>query len=339
MNTKVKKVNRLFILLICAFIFGSMNIAFFGGIIGAVWKQVFGSISSSYESILQEILVVFPPILMLSFGGYYVIKNKISLKRDLRFNPISFPVIILVILMAFIMLPLITFINAFSMMFSTNLVNNALDELTQKGILYAIITVAVLPALMEEFVYRGILGQTYIKVNWKKGVLLSSFLFGIMHVNFNQFSYAFILGIIFMIVLEITDSIYSTMILHFIVNGFNVAMVFLISNGKQSLGKELEKALDENQELTWHTVLQLFIPAVVSFILICLLIKLLAKMTGRSYILKNKLKGIKENNTVLEDGQISTIDTIQTKLWSWHITVGTIICAIYALLVEIGSKR
>lgn len=335
MNKEVKKVNMLFMLLICTFIFGSIGI----NLVWMISSSILGLTSVRYVNIVKEFLVYFPSILMVSFGGYYIVKNKLSLKNDLRFKSISPLVVLLLIIMPFVIMPFISFINAISMMFATNLVENTLDELTKNGLFYALFTVAVLPAFTEELIYRGVIGQTYIKTHWIKGVILSSFLFGIMHANFNQFSYAFVLGILFMLVLEATDSIYATIILHFIINGFNVSMAFLMKHTSKLLDGKLEKVLEENQEVTWSTVAQLAIPAIISLVGFCFLLVLIAKITGRYEILRSKIKGVEIQSTSLESDQNLNIEAVKIKLWSWHITLGTIICIIVAVLTEIQIRK
>ena len=49
--------------------------------------------------------------------------------------------------------------------------------------------------------------------------------FGLMHMNFNQFCYAFVLGIAFGILLEATGSIFATMTAHFVINGWSTVLM------------------------------------------------------------------------------------------------------------------
>ena len=46
-----------------------------------------------------------------------------------------------------------------------------------------------------------------------------------MHMNFNQFCYAFVPGIALGILLEATGSIFATMTAHFVVNGWSTALM------------------------------------------------------------------------------------------------------------------
>ena len=86
--------------------------------------------------------------------------------------------------------------------------------------------VAVIPSLFEESVYRGIFYNEYRKESPLKAILLSGFLFGIIHLNFNQFAYAFAMGIIFALIIGYRFNL-STMIIHLIINGNSILTLYL----------------------------------------------------------------------------------------------------------------
>ncbi|MDR2090256.1 MAG: CPBP family intramembrane metalloprotease [Clostridiales bacterium] len=85
--------------------------------------------------------------------------------------------------------------------------------------------VAALPAVFEELTFRGILLGAY-KDNPKTGVLLSAFLFALMHMNIQQFLYAFVGGIVMGYVVIKTRSIVSSMIIHFCINAFSTIRAY-----------------------------------------------------------------------------------------------------------------
>lgn len=59
-------------------------------------------------------------------------------------------------------------------------------------------------------------------------VVLSAFLFGCMHMNLNQFMYAFALGAYLALLVEATGSIFSSMLAHFTLNATSTVMSFLL---------------------------------------------------------------------------------------------------------------
>ena len=83
-------------------------------------------------------------------------------------------------------------------------------------------TVAILPAICEEFLHRGVILNGLKEIGIKKAILISSLMFGLLHFNINQFFYATILGMLMALVSVVSKSIYPAMIIHFINNAISV---------------------------------------------------------------------------------------------------------------------
>ncbi len=82
---------------------------------------------------------------------------------------------------------------------------------------------AILPGICEEFLHRGIMLMTSKKYhNPRIALLISSILFGLMHMNISQFFYAAILGGLIGYVALVSDSIIPCMIIHFLNNFFSI---------------------------------------------------------------------------------------------------------------------
>lgn len=82
----------------------------------------------------------------------------------------------------------------------------------------------ILPCVIEELAYRGVMFGSFHEAGRLKAILMSGILFGLMHMNFNQMAYAVVIGLIFGFVVEATGSIIPTMIMHFLINGFSVVI-------------------------------------------------------------------------------------------------------------------
>jgi membrane protease YdiL (CAAX protease family) len=87
------------------------------------------------------------------------------------------------------------------------------------NVLYFVILV-VAPAILEEFCYRGVICGRLIKYNRTAAVLISSILFSLIHMNFDQIPFAFAAGLLMGYVYVRTGSIWSTVIIHAVNNGF-----------------------------------------------------------------------------------------------------------------------
>lgn len=83
-----------------------------------------------------------------------------------------------------------------------------------------IIGSAILTPVLEELLYRGILYERLKFIFEKKwqAVLISSLIFALVHFNLVQFIYAFGMGIVLAMCMEITDHVYGAILAHMIAN-------------------------------------------------------------------------------------------------------------------------
>lgn len=82
-----------------------------------------------------------------------------------------------------------------------------------------IIAVSVIPALFEEFAYRGVIFSLLReKLGVPTAIFTSALLFGAMHGNFEQMPFAFLVGLILGWVRVYTDSMWCCMLLHLLNN-------------------------------------------------------------------------------------------------------------------------
>lgn len=84
---------------------------------------------------------------------------------------------------------------------------------------------AVLPAICEEILHRGVMVKGLKEsMSEEKVVLLTAIIFGLAHAYIGQTLYTFAGGILLAIVTVKSRSLYPAMIIHFINNGFSVYM-------------------------------------------------------------------------------------------------------------------
>lgn len=240
---------------------------------------------SRQESILLR-LGVSQLILILPTIGYLLIV-KAPLREAIRLKPLKISRILLLILFAFLAMPFMSFINSISLMFTTNRVAVELSGLSELPLFVGLLFVGVIPAILEESVYRGVFYNEYRKASVWKGILLSGFLFGLMHLNLNQFCYAFAMGCVFALVVEATDSILSSMVVHFTINSISTVLTWALPRMAELLGPEFAEAAGlgaqaETVQFTLPLVLQVGAAAMAPTGLAVLVLLLLARLSGRS---------------------------------------------------------
>lgn len=100
------------------------------------------------------------------------------------------------------------------------------DNNTASIIMY-IISLSIIPPLVEEFAYRGIVLGSLRQYGDGFAILVSSVLFGLMHENFGQTPFAFIVGLILGFLTVRLNSILPAMIIHFL-NNFSAVILTII---------------------------------------------------------------------------------------------------------------
>jgi membrane protease YdiL (CAAX protease family) len=92
-------------------------------------------------------------------------------------------------------------------------------QMTHLPLWVAIPVVAILPAVCEEFLFRGAILTNLRPFGRSNAILISAFLFSMMHQNAEQLLYTFAAGIVLGLIYEMTGSIWCTTVLH-ILNNF-----------------------------------------------------------------------------------------------------------------------
>ena len=206
---KTKSANRLFF---CVIVWAIVSPFLF--------QNVLGRMSMTQISVVGELLFALPVIC-------YVAVKRIRVKEWIPFQKIRVSTILMAALTGFLLLPLVTFINALSMLFATNYVSETGAQLAENQFLLNLLIMAVIPAVVEELIYREIFYHAYREKGVILGAVASAIVFGMIHRNLNQFFYAAVLGVVFCFLVEITGSIYASMTAHFVINGWSVLMMAL----------------------------------------------------------------------------------------------------------------
>ncbi|MGL4989619.1 MAG: lysostaphin resistance A-like protein [Sarcina sp.] len=168
----------------------------------------------SYPALLittHIVLFIIPAII-------YVIVTKQSFKRVFKLNRIGFLDIVIAILIGIVAQPMMTFFAYISSFFFTNDVAGMMSQLNTTPLWIMIIMLGVTPAISEEITMRGIVLSGYDFKNKHIAALMSGLVFGIIHMNPHQFLYAFVMGAIFGYMVRAANSIYVSMIAHFVIN-------------------------------------------------------------------------------------------------------------------------
>ena len=172
--------------------------------------------------ISHVVTFIFPAII-------YLIITKQSAKDVLRLNRLYFKDALLIILLAFVCQPIMTFFSLISQFFFENEIGNFVTGIVDSSYIILLLLIAVLPAITEEITIRGVVLSGYEDKNIYLSCAITGLLFGIMHLDPQQFLYAAVLGFVLALVVRITNSIFASALIHFLINGTSITLQKLLS--------------------------------------------------------------------------------------------------------------
>lgn len=167
-----------------------------------------------------------------------------------------------------------------------------------------LVVMAVLPALLEELVFRGCLLRLLRVYGDGTAVVVSAVLFGLMHGNLRQVPFAIIVGLVLGWLYVVTENIWMPILVHFLNNAIAVTTEYL----SFSLTEE---------EASWMSVTLIFRLVAVGVVAVALLL----------LFYRHRLK-LKKS-----DSGLSSWDRIRSLASSWTL-MGSTALFILLLLME-----
>lgn len=131
----------------------------------------------------------------------------------------------------------------------------SLTQLSSAGrLLVALLVMAVVPAVAEELVFRGVIQQNLVRWFGSRhvGVWLAAAIFSAIHFQFFGFVPRFVLGLGLGYLYEWSGNILVPMAAHFTNNAFQLVLLYLVQRGAFGWGAFDP---DSNEALPWPAVL------------------------------------------------------------------------------------
>ena len=259
-------------------------------------------------SFLIQIVVMFAiPMLMYSLLTKKSLKDTLN---DTRLKKVTTNTIIISIGLGFVLYFINTFVaDTFASiiaMFGYETISSGASQttITYGTLLKELILSCILPGFCEEFLHRGIMLHANKKYsNPKFCLIISSILFGLIHLNIRQFFYAAILGFLMGYTTLIADSIVPSIIAHFM-NNFLSTYFFYGSHFKWPLAT----FVTEIRDFFYGNIMIFMISST-----LCTVLLFLAYVKLTKLLQKERIK--KEINLIIKETQMEklTIEEAQIK--------------------------
>ncbi|WP_026514419.1 CPBP family intramembrane glutamic endopeptidase [Butyrivibrio sp. LB2008] len=220
------------------------------------------------NNMLCEFMVLIPAVAMTLYSGD-------SLSSVIPLKKIKISSALLSVLYVVTLFPLVTFVNSISMLFVDNAVASISDQLVELPMEVMLLSIGLFGPFVEEIVFRGVLFQSYKRSGRIiASMVLSAVLFGMMHLNFNQFAYGAVMGVMFCLIVEATGSVLSSFIAHAVFNSFEVITMYNIDLGGA------EDIATETSDLVLYIGVYFVLSVIFTAIALCIVYKM-ADIEGR----------------------------------------------------------
>ncbi len=293
----------------------SIGVSFFVSLLA--WRGDSIQLSLFQDLVLSEGVVLVPALIMATVCGAEV-------GEIFRFKKIKISTCLLTILFMICMEPLFSLVNSVSLIFTDNMAIKIAEELItpDTSFLSLAVAMAVIGPIAEELAFRGVIYAGLRRSGRLLGaILLQALLFGLMHLNFNQMSYAFVMGVAWGILNEVTGSMWPGLIGHFMVNiGGAISSYTIVKYFPETL--EMEYSTNDMMVSIMFTAM---LAVLFTGFAILLLLKIAANEPGGKFRLIRIFRG-HDLKVITKDGREELIK--RPPVFSVPVVIGIILALI-----------
>lgn len=183
----------------------------------------------------QFLLILSPSILFIAIYKY-------DFKKVLRLNKIKMSTLGIIAGLTLLFIPIVAIVNLINTVLLQALFGRVeIPEIPistePQAFLINLIVIALVAGVCEEVLFRGAIQRGFEILGAKKSILITAFLFSIMHLDFQKFVGIFILGAFIGFLVYRTNSLYAGIVAHATNNAFAVMMMLLVNLQGEGVGE------------------------------------------------------------------------------------------------------
>ncbi len=196
----------------------------------------------------EMFLVLLPPLIFLFL-------KRFDRKKILRLNKVSFFNIFIIFWIMVFAIPAVGALNLVNILmikfiFGKTMVSGVPDIINSMDLIKGIVVIGLSAAVCEEILFRGTIQRGFEKLGAVKSIILTAFLFGLMHHDFQKLLGTFLLGAIIGFIVYRTDSVFSGMFAHFTNNSLLVLLSFAAAKLGRITGSSGLSSYDTDKSLS-----------------------------------------------------------------------------------------
>lgn len=260
----------------------------------------------------------------------YAVITKQNFKRAFSIKPISLKNLLLLFVLTIVLQPSMGFLAAVSSLIFPNDVSLFIMQVNEMPLLISLFIVAIAPAICEEIAFRGAFSSGYQNVDIKRAAFMNGLMFGFLHLNGQQFLYAFVMGILFAYIVYITGSIFSSMFVHFIFNASQLILSRLLSTSPTDIEIAQETLGLTDNALVYISIISYGFLTLLTVPLVYIIFKLLIHNNKKEMILEDGDENISDSTIIAKLS--SLYSSYKEKVFNWPVVI---IMIVYACIVII----
>ncbi|MDD6102702.1 MAG: type II CAAX endopeptidase family protein [Clostridiales bacterium] len=298
---------------------GSVNRLFSYTVIFILFMSLIGisGLTKNYVgSVLVSQLGLLVPLVM------YILLNLGRVKEVLGIGKVNAASLAASLVLGLTITPFLGIVNNISSLLVKNVTSERAVEAAEKyPFVVMLAAVAIIPAIIEELMFRGAIFSAYKRKNVVKGAIAAAVLFGLMHGNLNQFAYALVAGFLFAMTDNAGGSVFYSVIAHCV---FNTTTLIGIYN--HTFKSKLQGILffDKSYNGVAEVLKDMLIPALIGIVLSAVMYMII-RVSSKAYTdrLENEER-LSQNNRMYSN----------LKIVDASLMVGVIILAVNIIANE-----
>jgi uncharacterized protein len=262
--------------------------------------------ANTYPGLLiTEFGLILVPSLALLFYYRYDVKNV------LRLNKVGALNLFLVFWIMVFALPVVGVLNLINLVvihniFGRVIVTNIPNANNSVELIRNVLIIAGSAALCEETMFRGIIQRGLERFGAVKAILVTAFLFGLLHLDFQRLLGTFLLGALIGFLVYRSNSIYSGMFAHFCNNAFAVILGYIgakvseiaKTSGVSPVNNDIEKMFSSLLNMPREQLIAVIVTWGVIFVICAIIFSGL--ILGYIYNTSEKAQKVRQKNTPIK---------------------------------------
>lgn len=168
--------------------------------------------------ITEFVIILLPPLILLKLKRY-------DIPGVLRLKRVSFLNLFIIFFMMLFSLWIVTILNLFNLWLIKAIFGRVIVSplpITQTPLLVNILLIGGSAGICEEVMFRGVIQRSLERLSAFWSILITGFLFGLFHMDFQKLLGTFLLGVLIGFIVYRTNSLFAGMFAHFTNNSLAV---------------------------------------------------------------------------------------------------------------------